>query len=312
MGFKLITSCENGAIIVQLKSNSAQILILPQIGALLQSYQVKYKNEYFECIDGLKNISTKNSDIKEWYRSAKLSPFPARILDGKYTYEQREYSFQNKFPDGSAIHGLLFNQEFEVINQSILEHEASVDLLHSYRGTDAGYPFHYDCYVQYILKENNELTITTTIVNEDIVTIPIADGWHPYFTLGGTVDDWILSIEADEKLQLNEKLIPNGNKEKADFKDGMALKGKSLDDCFIITKKQSTARLINPQNNWQLDFSLHHHYPYLQIFTPDHRQSIAIEPFSAAPNSLNNHIGLTFLKVAEQISYSWSLHLNHK
>jgi len=33
-------------------------------------------------------------------------------------------------------------------------------------------------------------------------------------------------------------------------------------------------------------------YPYLQVYTPPHRKSIAIENLSSAPDAFNNKIGL--------------------
>lgn len=44
-------------------------------------------------------------------------------------------------------------------------------------------------------------------------------------------------------------------------------------------------------------------YPYLQIFTPAHRKSIAIENLSAAPDALNNGIGLKVLEPEESASF---------
>jgi aldose 1-epimerase len=37
-------------------------------------------------------------------------------------------------------------------------------------------------------------------------------------------------------------------------------------------------------------------YPYLQLYTPPHRESIAIENLSAAPDAFNNGMGLINLE----------------
>lgn len=309
MGFKLITSYQNNTETIVLKSATAQVTVLSKVGALLQSYEVFTENSSFNCIDGLKNVANAAVEVKEWFRGAKLSPFPARIQNGVYTFNDQQYEFQQKFNDGSAIHGILFDKPFEVINQSILDDKASVVLLYSYRGEDKGFPFHYDCYIDYTLDKNDKLTITTKIVNQDTNEIPMADGWHPYFTLGGDVDDWRLKINTNRKLVLTEELVPNGETTDAGMEEPLELNGASLDDSFIIKKTSPTARLFNPNNGWGIEFCLLENYPILQVFIPDHRKSIAIEPFSSAPNSFNNNIGLFKLKVADQISFSWSIHL---
>jgi aldose 1-epimerase len=47
-------------------------------------------------------------------------------------------------------------------------------------------------------------------------------------------------------------------------------------------------------------------YPYLQIYIPDNRQSIAIENLSAAPDAFNNKIGLLELEPYQQNQFSTS------
>ena len=40
-------------------------------------------------------------------------------------------------------------------------------------------------------------------------------------------------------------------------------------------------------------------YPYLQIYIPPHRNSIAIENLSGAPDGFNNEMGVTTLESGE-------------
>lgn len=54
----------------------------------------------------------------------------------------------------------------------------------------------------------------------------------------------------------------------------------------------------------QLEISCDKLYPILQVYTPDHRKSIAIENLSAAPDAFNNGIGLTALAAGKEITYS--------
>ena len=44
-------------------------------------------------------------------------------------------------------------------------------------------------------------------------------------------------------------------------------------------------------------------YPFLQVYIPDDRQSIALENLSAAPDCFNNGIGLQTLNPGEEISF---------
>jgi len=46
---------------------------------------------------------------------------------------------------------------------------------------------------------------------------------------------------------------------------------------------------------------------YLQIYTPNDRKSIAIEPQTAPANSFNSKIGLQVLKPEETYNLNWKI-----
>jgi len=48
-------------------------------------------------------------------------------------------------------------------------------------------------------------------------------------------------------------------------------------------------------------------YNFLQVYTPPHRKSIAIEPMTCAPNAFNNEQGLIILAPFESFSASWGI-----
>jgi aldose 1-epimerase len=52
-----------------------------------------------------------------------------------------------------------------------------------------------------------------------------------------------------------------------------------------------------------LEISPEGSYPFLQIYTPPHRQSIAIENLSAAPDAFNNKMGLIVLTAGEEKTF---------
>ena len=62
--------------------------------------------------------------------------------------------------------------------------------------------------------------------------------------------------------------------------------------------------LRDPATGWQLEIQPDASYPYLQIYIPPHRQSIAIENLSAPPDSFNNGIGLITLAAGESTVFS--------
>jgi aldose 1-epimerase len=60
----------------------------------------------------------------------------------------------------------------------------------------------------------------------------------------------------------------------------------------------------NPKRKVQLEIYPEKSYPYLQIYTPDHRKSIAIENLSAAPDAFNNGLGLKVLEPGEAATFT--------
>jgi len=62
--------------------------------------------------------------------------------------------------------------------------------------------------------------------------------------------------------------------------------------------------LRNPEKNIEVQFLPDESYPYLQIYTPQHRRSIAIENISGAPNAFNNGMGFITLESGQSALFS--------
>ncbi len=81
---------------------------------------------------------------------------------------------------------------------------------------------------------------------------------------------------------------------------------ESFDHCFLLEPDPDlpAATLENPCEWFRLSFFPDMHYPYLQIYTPDDRKTIAIENLSSAPDSFNNGLGLIILEPGDSQSFS--------
>jgi aldose 1-epimerase len=253
----------------------------------------------FNIIDNYKSLDELKSTLIASHKSSKLSPFVCRIKKGKYHFDNKEYEFLNKFLDGSAIHGLLVKKSFEVIDEAASEASASVTMKYDYKKDDSGYPFDYSCTVKYQLKKNRMLMIETTVMNTGKKQMPIADGWHPYFTLDGIANNWELSFHAKQMLEFDENLIPTRKLiPNTKFIKREKIDDTFLDNCFLLDtlNQEAACSLRNPENGLELLFFPEEQYPYLQIYTPPHRKSIAIENLSSAPDCFNNGMGLIILE----------------
>ncbi|MFT3748997.1 MAG: aldose 1-epimerase [Agriterribacter sp.] len=269
--------------------------IIPSCGAMLHAFTAKHNNDVINIIDSYTDKAEYNTEAEsKGYKGLKLSPFPCRIQNASYVFNNNKYSFSKNLTNGSAIHGLLYNKPFFVSEKHANELEACITLLYQYPGDDAGYPFTYTCEVTYCLKKNRRLTVTTNIINTGNAVLPVADGWHPYFTFHKKVNELELQFNSTSMLEF-VKLIPTGKIiENRDFLKATVIGDKEIDNSFLLdfSAPQPMCILRDAAAGWQLEISPGSSYPCLQIYIPPHRNSIAIENLSAPPDSFNNKIGL--------------------
>jgi aldose 1-epimerase len=302
MSFSISNSKENDLDLVNItdEGTGTVVSLLPAYGAIVHSFRIRLRDgSLFDVMDSYSGIRDLKAGIDRWYKGAKLSPWPCRIPDGLYTFSGREYRLEHLFSDGTAIHGLLYDKPFSVSETAGGDNEGSVLLDYNYNKEDGGYPFHYSCQVRYTLRAGGELEVVTTVTNLDNTAVPMADGWHPYFKLGGKIDDWQLQFHSEAIVDFDDRLVPTGQLTSYDT-FGMPRKvgDTSFDNCFVLKPGLVSAvcELFNPDNGLRVSFYPDTRYPYLQIYTPLHRSSIAVENLSSAPNSFNNKMGLLILE----------------
>src|SRR5262249_36593816 len=101
-----------------------QVRILPDAGALLHEFSIPLGNRRIQIINNYRNLADLKKNLLTSYKSAKLSPFVCRISGGKYKFDEINYEFRNKFNDGTAIHGILADKPFAVLEKSIDDDKA--------------------------------------------------------------------------------------------------------------------------------------------------------------------------------------------
>ena len=308
--FNIKEGIENGFSIVTLSNLDASCCaeIVPTCGGILHSFSIATKDGFHNAIDSYNNYEEyKLSKEALGFKSAKMNPFVCRVKDGKYNFDDKNYEL-NKFKLGDhAIHGLIYDAEFEVKEMISNEDFARLTISYSYNRNFDGYPFKYDVEIQYELRKNNELYIKTYIKNEDDVAIPMADGWHPYFTLGDSIDDCLLEFQTGTELVFSDDMIPTGEEIEYEKYTGLRKIGdEKFDHCFRLNRNtcQPLAVLRNPKKGLELQIKPGIAYPFLQIYTPPHRKSIALENLSAPADCFNNGIGLKILQPQETLALS--------
>jgi len=301
MSFSIRHTKESDLDLVNIKdeNNGTEISLLPGFGATLHAFSVRGRDgPEVNIIDSYRDLAEVETEMDRSFKGPKLSPFPCRIPGGKYRFDNKEYRFRHLFPDGTAIHGLLYNKPFTIQEMTADDNSGALSLEYVYKKDDEGYPFDYICLVTYTLHPDNLLEVMTTVTNLDKTVIPIADGWHPYFQLGGKIDDWQLQFHSAAIVEFDDQLIPTGRLSQYDvFQTARPVGDTVLDNCFTLKPDivNAACEIYNPANGLTISFFPDAGYPYLQIYTPSSRTSIAVENLSGAPDCFNNKMGLLLL-----------------
>jgi aldose 1-epimerase len=306
--FSIERKTENGfeKIILKDDISGTKAEILPACSAMLHAFIVNNNGEKMNVIDSYSSLSDFQENVTSaGFKGCKLSPFVCRLKDGKYFFGEEEYVIEKYYDHANALHGLLFDKSFAIISEYADEENASVTMKYHYEKEDPGYPFSYDCMVTWQLKSENRLRVITECLNNDKGLIPMQDGWHPYFDLGTRIDNLKLEFQSMEMVEF-QNLIPTGKMiEYDDFNSIKKLGDTKYDHCFTLNLDtcQPMCVLRNQEKNIQVEFHPSAAYPYLQLYTPKHRNSLAIENLSGAPDAFNNEMGFQTLEPGQAVMY---------
>lgn len=237
------------------------------------------------------------------YASSILFPFANRVKDGKYVYNNQEFQFEINEPgNNNALHGLVYNKTFQVIDKKTTSDFASITLEYSEVKESIGFPYNYTIQLEYIIK-NNSVDINVLVKNTDTKTFPFTLGWHPYFTSSDLYNS-TLNIDSNKQLIFDDRCLTMGVsniKNETNFE----VKDKQLDDCFILNSNKT--QFNTP--NYKLLISTSSEENFLQIYTPPRANTIAIEPTTGVSDSFNNNMGLQILKPNESHETNWNVTL---
>ncbi|MDP2069008.1 MAG: aldose 1-epimerase [Lutibacter sp.] len=237
------------------------------------------------------------------YASAILFPFANRIADGSYVYDNKTYQLEiNQKEENNALHGLIYNKTFELISQKTTPEKAEVLLSYEEFEQFEGFPFTYAIDLKYILTKNS-LDVIVSIKNTDTKTFPFTIGWHPYF-ISQNLFKSAVHFKSRKKFIFDKRNITQGIEEIA-IDRTIFIENKTLDDCFDLDSNEISFE--TPVYSFALKSS--EKDSFLQLYTPPHPNTIAIEPTTGISNSFNNGEGLKTLNPNDSYQIQWNLKL---
>ncbi|WP_296380920.1 aldose 1-epimerase [Winogradskyella sp.] len=264
----------------------------------------RLSNLVFEDIQILAEYDA--STYKDNYASSILFPFANRIKDGEYVFENSNYKLEcNEVDKNNALHGLVYDKTFSVIDRVFTNDYASATLQYKGNGKNTGFPFKFNINLTYTLSKNG-ITLSITIANKGKKIFPFTLGWHPYFN-SQDLDKSSVIFRSQSKYVFDNQQIITGETS-LDVDMPYLLKDVKLDDGYPLETNEID--FSTPEYDFNIRSNSKENF--LQLYTPDDRNIIAIEPMTGAADNFNNHIGLQTLSPNNTYNVKWNLAIETK
>lgn len=246
--------------------------------------------------------------INRWAKNVILYPFPNRMRNGRYQWRGEYFFFPiNDTATNTALHGFGMNRPMQVTGIKCTDDEAIVTCEHKDPGRHQAYPFLFTIRITFHFSAKGTLDVEMEYSNDGAMTIPVGFGWHPYFQLADKVDTFELQMPECKLIGIDKQMIPTGKR--YDFDDFAQLKkiGTAiLDNCFALNPSEAGKAELLLRGEWGTLRYWQETGPgkfnFMQVFTPPHRQSLAIEPMTCNIDAFNNEEGLIVLEPGETAS----------
>lgn len=214
-----------------------------------------------------------------WKRHAPvLFPIVGKLKDNKTFINEKEYNM--------GQHGFARDMEFEILDNNSY-------VLRSNEETLGKYPFKFEFYISYEIKQNKVVT-KYKIINKDDKQMIFGLGGHPAFKCEYTTGEYTLEFESKEEFevyQLENGLVKIQAEEASDFiKDGKFFLDKNTfkNDAIIIKNIKSRKVYLKKENQNILCFEFED-FPYLGIWSKEDAPFICIEPWFNTADYINSN-----------------------
>lgn len=251
---------------------------------------------------------------------AVLAPWPNRIADARYVFAGVRHELaMNEPATRTASHGLVAWQEFVPVEQS-----PSAVVLSTVIAAQPGYPWRLCVAASYALTADG-LHQSLTVRNESDSPAPVGLGAHPYLVAGraadDAVDEWTLTLPADEILLTDDRSLPVGLAPvtdalggACDFRGGRRIGSTAVNHAFTGLRRtpegRAMARLVSDggvgvELGWNGD--------WVQVYTADEsggsrrRHAVAVEPMTCPPDAFTSGVDVRVVPPGEQTRLEWSL-----
>ena len=231
-----------------------------------------------------------------------LIPFPGRIGNGRYSFEDQDFQLECNDKEGpNAIHGFVRSLPW-LVEASQANRVTFTVHLDANTYAERGYPFSLQVSVTYEL-DSQGLSCAFSVNNVGDCAAPVGVGFHPYFTIGtALIDEAEVQIPGDGYVEFNERLVPTGSilgvaDTPWDYRRFRAIGRQRFNHCYVRLERDvhgiATASLRHLTQGRTIDISMDSTFSAVVVYTGDAiadapRAAIAIEPMTCASDAFNH------------------------
>ncbi|HET6480821.1 MAG TPA: aldose 1-epimerase family protein [Actinoplanes sp.] len=285
-----------------------QSAVVVEVGGVLRGYSV----------DGVAVLDGFDADeLSPASAGQILAPWPNRIRDGKYTFEDQSYQLALTEPARhNAIHGLV-----NWSNWSLVERTPSSVTLSYELPAQVGYPWWLTLRTTWSISADG-LRCDQQVVNNSASNAPWGYSVHPYVQLPGvSVNDTLLHVPGAKRIVADSRLLPIGAVAVAgteyDFAESRKIGDLVLDTTFGDIEHGADGitevTIADPSSDRKVVVWADEKFRYWQVFSGDtlhgerFRRSVAIEPMTCPPDSFRTGRDLIVLAPGENWTASWGI-----
>ncbi|MFF5080609.1 aldose 1-epimerase family protein [Actinoplanes sp. NPDC000266] len=282
--------------------------VVVEVGGVLRGYSV----------NGVKVLDGFEADeLSPASAGQILAPWPNRIRDGKYTFEEQSYQLPLTEPARhNAIHGLVNWARWSEVART----DASVTLEFELPA-QIGYPWWLTLRATWTVSADG-LRCDQEVVNNSDSNAPWGYSVHPYLELPGVaVDDILLHVPGKTRVVADGRLLPIGANPVAgteyDFNEPRRIGDLILDTTFGDIEHDANGitevTISDPGSDAKVVVWADEKFKYWQVFSGDtlhgerFRRSVAIEPMTCPPDSFRTGRDLIVLAPGERWTASWGI-----
>jgi len=288
-----------------LSAGDLEACFLPSYGML--GVSMRHKGvEILRRLDDLEIAAAKGSTAGIPF----LYPWANRLAAARYTKAGPEVVLDPTSPllhfdaNGLPIHGIPWSRlKWTVIETRPDSMTAGLDW--SRADLLAVFPYRHRLAMRASLQADG-LTIETTVQAGD-GPVPVSFGFHPYI---GVPDlpraDWHLTLPAMRRLELDARGIPTGNETAFAGLDA-PLGDRAFDDGFALRDDSATLSISGAGR--RISVELIEGFQNTQVYAPQGKDFIALEPMTAPTNALISGEGLRLVVPDAQFRATFRIHV---